>query len=91
MEHRKVTCDQCEADLTYTSNCVAYKLHLAPKSIPVKGSVLGRAVFVTSMMDYPPIDNELDFCGVPCMLRYFKGDKRWAYFLSSDDDGRRKV
>lgn len=68
-EHKKITCDACERDLTYTGNCVEYRLALNVESIPANSG------FVTLMHLSPDIDGSKHFCGLRCL-------KKWA---SKDD------
>lgn len=66
MEHHKVTCDHCGADLTSTGNSVDYRLVLDSERIPLRGSTC------TDMMIYPPIDRAAHFCGTACLFRWLK-------------------
>lgn len=63
METHKIACDECEADLTYTSNCEGYYLVLGSAS---KAHYPGGGV-VTMMGAYPPVKRTHHFCGLLCM------------------------
>ncbi len=60
----EVLCDQCEADLTYTGNCVDYRLALLNQNIPLKGD------FATSMALYPCIKRDAYFCSIGCLAAW---------------------
>ena len=63
MEARKVTCDGCEKDLTYTGNCEDWRLVLANQAIPQPPG----DGFVTLMAAYPPVDRTHHFCDLACL------------------------
>ncbi len=61
-EQTKITCDLCSKDLTFTGNCVDYRLKLMDEIIPPYGSS------VTAMMRYPSLkDGSRHFCGIVCL------------------------
>jgi hypothetical protein len=61
-ENTKITCDNCNKDLTYTGNCIDYRLKLMDEIIPPKSST------VTAMMMYPSLkDGSKHFCGIGCL------------------------
>ena len=62
----EITCDACQNNLNYTSNCVDYRLVLKDEQIPSCGGA------VTSMMVYPILHGEKHFCGIGCL-------KVWIY------------
>lgn len=59
-----ITCDSCNADLTYTSNCMDYRLVLANESKAREGN------FATLMNLSPPIDRTMHYCGLGCLKRW---------------------
>ncbi len=64
MKNSKVTCDSCGRDLTTTTNCEGYRLSLKVETIPSKGGA------VTLLGIYPPILNDVDFCGIKCLKEW---------------------
>lgn len=64
MEIRRVTCDQCDCDLTETDNSIDYRLDLINTRIPSKGGL------VTLMMIHPHLDRDHHFCGVSCLKKW---------------------
>lgn len=61
-----VTCDNCNADLTYTYNCIDYRLALMNQHMPSKGGA------VTAMLIHPIIDKDAYFCGIKCMKKWIE-------------------
>lgn len=61
MQKTEITCDGCGKDLTYTGNCVDYRLALYNENIQSRG------VAVTAMMKRPRIKRDAHFCGVRCL------------------------
>lgn len=62
MINTKITCDNCEKDLSTTNNCTDYRLVLRDESIPPKSG------FVTLVARYPSLrDGQKDFCGIGCL------------------------
>ena len=62
MNKQKITCDNCQHDLTRTTNCIAYRLRLSDESIAPLGGM------VTAMMVYPTLkDGDCHFCGIGCL------------------------
>ena len=60
-EHKKITCDFCDRDLTTTGNCMDFRLALNVESIRP------NAGFVTLMNLPPPMDRNKHFCGLNCL------------------------
>jgi len=56
-----ITCDRCNLDLTWTSNCVDYRIILTDENIPSKGGA------VTAMLLHPHINGAKHFCNFKCM------------------------
>jgi hypothetical protein len=65
-EQRKVLCDQCDADITFTENAVDYSIRMVNRSIPSNCSVVSLA------MRYPHLEESLDFCNRECLKKYVK-------------------
>jgi hypothetical protein len=61
----KVTCDTCANDLTWSSNCVDWRLALVNESVP------HQSEFVTMAGCYPAIKNNVHFCGIDCLRKWF--------------------
>lgn len=62
MIKQEITCDNCQRDLSKTSNCVDYRLRLSEEWISPNSG------FVTSMMIYPSLkDGDCHFCGLGCL------------------------
>ncbi len=70
LEH-KITCDYCDQDITYTSNCVDYRLHLGNERKGVRNPNLP----VTQMHIYPIIKQSVYFCGLGCLKGWANGEK----------------
>lgn len=64
-EH-KVICDSCGSDITYTTNCVDYRVSLRNVSIPREP---GRGSY-TLMGVFPSLHENADFCGKVCLIKY---------------------
>ena len=60
MKITKVTCDQCNKDITMSTNCEDWRIILASEAIPAKGDI------VTLLHIYKPIETK-HFCGVECL------------------------
>lgn len=73
-EVRKITCDNCETDLTYTGNCYDYRLVLASQSIGREYT--GEAVAVTAMHVPDPMPQAAHFCGMRCLDEWLTGGQR---------------
>lgn len=65
--HTEITCDHCGADLTQTTNCEGYRLHLGNELIPSVGSV------VTLLSVERALDEDAYFCGLICLREWMKG------------------
>lgn len=63
MQKIEINCDGCGHDLTYTGNCVDYRLVLGNESKPTYPGA--RAV--TAMGISPPVDRAHHFCGLDCL------------------------
>lgn len=63
-EFHKITCDQCERDITTTGNSVDYRIILASQPIPSRGGI------VTDMMIYPQLDKKRFFCRTSCLKEW---------------------
>lgn len=66
MQHHKVTCDNCGADLTSTGNSVDYRLALASEKLPLHAG----AMSCTDTMIFPPITHDAHFCGMVCLKKW---------------------
>lgn len=64
MKDTTITCDQCERDLTVTTNCEDYRLGLIVQSIPSCGGA------VTLMATHPPLERDHHFCGARCFKQW---------------------
>lgn len=62
-EEHKITCDGCGRDLTYTGNCVDYRLVLGNETKPPYPD----AWSVTAMGIYPPLKRTHHFCDLLCL------------------------
>ena len=60
----KITCDNCESDLTDSGSMPRYRLHLSAERMRNKSNV-ECAVIV-----YPPIERDLYFCGMKCLREH---------------------
>ena len=66
-EFREIWCDNCERDITKTSNSIAYRLRLCDEIIPSHDGA------VTDMMTYPHLpDGECHFCNLKCLIEWAK-------------------
>lgn len=63
MQKIEITCDGCGHDLTYTGNCVDYRLVLGNESKPTYPG----AGAVTAMGIYPAVKRTHHFCGLGCL------------------------
>lgn len=63
-EERKVICDGCGEDCTYTGNIVDYRLRLSVEQKVNKND------FGTLLGVQPPIPHNLDFCGLACLRKW---------------------
>lgn len=66
MKKVEILCDQCQDDLTYTSNCDDYRLSLRSEALEHRDSTLP----VTLMAKFPDIEREHHFCGLTCLKRW---------------------
>lgn len=67
MIKHEVICDNCRRDITYTNNCVHYRLTLRDEQIDINPDCTA----VTAMFMHPWLDRPMHFCGTPCL-------KNWA-------------
>lgn len=63
----KVTCDTCNADLTYTTNCMDWRLALVNQRVPCLPECM-----LTSTVIHPKIEEDAHFCGVTCLKTWLK-------------------
>ena len=62
MIKKEIKCDNCEADLSTTTNSIDYRLHLHDEKMASQGGV------VTDMMKYPNLkDGDCHFCWLGCL------------------------
>lgn len=65
-ELRRVVCDFCNRDLTFTGNTTEYRIVLRDEAIPSRGGA------VTDMLMYPHIDGgPKHFCRWKCLWEWF--------------------
>jgi hypothetical protein len=62
----KVTCDQCERNITSTSNCEGWRIALLNERIPSRGGL------VTLMSSHPHLDKDCYFCSFKCLFDWIK-------------------
>lgn len=63
----KVTCDQCNEDITYTWNSVGYRVALINERLPINPA----AHAVTDMMKYAPVaGGNKHFCDMQCLKKW---------------------
>jgi hypothetical protein len=66
-ESKKITCDNCDQDLTYTGNSVDYRLKLMDEPMSIEPGIS----MVTDMMRYPSLKNgSRHFCGLGCLKKW---------------------
>lgn len=70
MSNKKITCDNCGADLTDTGNSVDYRLVLDNQRLPLRGDTC------TDMMIHPPIKKAAHFCGTMCAFKWLANELR---------------
>jgi len=63
----KITCDNCEKDLSSTAGMPDFRLKLSSESLP-NTSDITFAVYVS-----PDIDEDLYFCGLGCLKEWIMG------------------
>jgi hypothetical protein len=68
---QKVTCDHCCADITDTGNELGYRLNLSAERLLINC----KAMAVTAMMVYPPINRDHHFCGLNCLREWLNVQK----------------
>lgn len=57
----KITCDECQADITATGAMPGFRLKLSCESLPQ----IGASSY--AVMVYPPLDHTHYFCGMDCI------------------------
>lgn len=100
-ETRKIICDECLSDLTYTGNCEDYYLVLTVGSKAPWFAAEGHSGgFLTAMAIRKPIDGTRHFCDLKCMDGYRDRERAYDVFLTQhwnawkkehgekDDNGR---
>lgn len=61
----KITCDNCNVDLSTTGNSVDYRIKLQDEYIPSAGGI------VTDMMKYPALGGGVKhFCRASCLSKW---------------------
>lgn len=64
MRISNVMCDSCEKDISSTSNCEDYRLHLEVESLPKNSPMV-------TLMGIPrPLDRDYHFCDMDCLSRW---------------------
>ncbi len=58
-----VTCDRCDRDITYTGNCIDYRVTLINEAIPRNP----KHNSFTLMQIYPYLENNVYFCNTRCL------------------------
>ncbi len=66
--NHKITCDNCNSDLTESSNSVDYRIKLYSQRMPCHDG----AVF--DMLISPQIPEPMHFCGLGCLSIWVKGE-----------------
>ncbi len=61
-----IMCDSCNRDLTSCEQIMDFRLNVKCERIPMVSGI------VIDVMIYPPIDRELNFCGIGCLNKYFR-------------------
>jgi len=64
MEHKKVTCDCCDKDLTTTTNCEGWLIEVTSERIPSLEGV------VTLAHVEPPLGRSFHFCSATCLKKW---------------------
>lgn len=62
----EIRCDQCDKDLTYTTNSIDWRLALTNEAKAIKPGIQ----VVTDMMIYPAIKHNSHFCGLNCLQKW---------------------
>lgn len=62
-------CENCNNDISYTTNSINWRIALVNERIPSCGGV------VTDMMIYPQLENDLRFCGLGCLKSWVNKEK----------------
>lgn len=61
-----VVCDNCQHEISCTTNSVDYRLALKVKALPIKPGIS----YVTDMLMYPPIKEDKHFCNLYCLKKW---------------------
>jgi len=86
MKETKILCDNCSEDLTYTTNCVDYRLCLYNESMDVNSNI------VTLAMRYPQLNRAYHFCRMDCLKKWVNRDSQrvceenFAYHMGFNKD-----
>jgi len=73
MENIKITCDNCERDITYTGNSIDWRIALINERVPISPDL----TCVADMMIYPPLKHDCHFCGKECLKSWInKGETK---------------
>lgn len=64
----KIICDSCGKDISPRISSYPAEYILKVQAINIAEHQAGQAVY--SMMCYPPIDNDIYFCGLACIKKY---------------------
>ena len=64
----KITCDNCDKDITYTDRMPAYRVVIDCERL----QNVSNSEFAINVI--PPIPNTLYFCSLGCMKNYFEKD-----------------
>jgi len=66
MKDTKITCDSCGNDLTYTGNCIDYRILVCCEVKPLyPGSMSATAMGIS-----PPLEGDHHFCGSICLRKW---------------------
>lgn len=61
-----ITCDNCKKDLNFSDGFTKYALKLSCSALPHNEG------YVLDVYVYPPIENDLHFCGLGCLKKYLE-------------------
>ncbi len=67
---KKIYCDQCETDLTLTSNSINWRIVVSSELIQID-----ERLPVSDMHIYPQIQGMLHFCSMLCLKKWINGEK----------------
>jgi hypothetical protein len=66
MNTHNCTCDYCQKDITYTTNCKDYRIQVRSDMIPPHP----ERNTSTAMEAYDPLPSPMDFCSLRCLAYY---------------------